>query len=111
SFIGGGGYAGLIPGSMTNRRDVDTATPADLENFWIPLFEQAAKTGVPGYTIALNGLKKSLDQWKTNQGFNNVVNDLPTKDGQVDWTQIDAPTGGPGKDAAPADLDAFFGEK
>lgn len=77
-----GGYADSIPGALTGRRDINTATPQDLESFWLPLFQQAsAMYGNPLYTAAASGIKQSLDSWKNNQGWNNVISAVTPSSG------------------------------
>jgi hypothetical protein len=68
----GARYSGGIPGALTERRDLDSATAADLESFWIPLFDQAAASHSSYNTIG-NAIKKSLANWKRNQHSGNVV--------------------------------------
>lgn len=70
-----GGYAGLIPGALTDRRDIESSTPQEIESFWLPLFERAANAwNDPIYTDAIRKINKSLDQWRNKFGYKNVVN-------------------------------------
>lgn len=70
------GYAGYIPGAMTDRRDLNTATPKELEEFWLPLFTQAANNygaNRGAYDETAAAIQRSLDDWKSNQSYNNVI--------------------------------------
>ncbi len=66
--------AGFIPGQLTTRRDVDTATPQELEQFWLPMFNQAASQWGGNYGKAADAIQKSLAKWRTSEGYDNVVN-------------------------------------
>lgn len=67
-------WSQTMPNAWTAGKDVRGATPKELENFWIPTLKQAvAQTGDHIYQVGLDGIQKSLDQWKASQGFNNKV--------------------------------------
>ena len=89
------GYAGLIPGAYTSRRDLNSATPQELESYWLPLFQYAdaqaraaGQANGPGdnllhpgqgnslYSIAYTGIAKSLQDWKNSLGYNNILSKL-----------------------------------
>lgn len=75
-FIGGYDYAQQIPGNLTSRRDLNSATPKDIEEFWIPLFKQAAQgdwRAEGAYGPTRDGLIKSLDAWKATYNPSAVI--------------------------------------
>lgn len=75
SNIMGGPLSAHIPGALTDRRDIDTATPEQLENYWLPIFNQANKQygGAGGYGKVAEVIKNALDKWKSNQNYNTTI--------------------------------------
>lgn len=75
------------------------ASPQQLEDVWLPAYTAAMKNNPsdPQYPLLINLVQKSLADWKSQYGANNVVNgtqDLPTNaDGSIDWSKINAPKG------------------
>ncbi|HEY8270748.1 MAG TPA: hypothetical protein VIG33_07645 [Pseudobdellovibrionaceae bacterium] len=74
-----------IPGALTDRRDLSTATASELENYWFPLLDQAhqqaaaaGQAGAPGgnsvYSWAKNAMQQSLNDWKNAYQVNRKIN-------------------------------------
>lgn len=60
-----GGYAAYIPGAYTDRRDLNSATPQELESYWLPIFQRAqAETGYGIYGKTAEAIQKSVADWK-----------------------------------------------
>ncbi len=51
--------------------DIVSSSPQTIETYWIPKLESL---GGSGYSVLADGVKKTLDLWKSNQGYNNTVN-------------------------------------
>ena len=88
--------------------DVVGQSPEWLENVYIPaLKRQEWNTDLYNPSAAsaaavTKELESSLANWKKNQYYDNVVNPMAanmpsTGTGEIDWSQIEAPTGGAGK--------------
>ena len=59
-----GGYNAYIPGALTDRRDLSTATPKELESYWLPIFTQAASEYGAVYGPTRDAIAKSVSDWK-----------------------------------------------
>jgi uncharacterized protein YoxC len=72
-----------LSGYEGNAQDIRNATPQQLESYWLPLFQRYAHLA-PNYQTSAQGLARSLQEWKANQGYNNVVspNTVPYPGGQ-----------------------------
>lgn len=68
-----GGFSAYIPGQLTDRRDINSATPKDLEEFWLPLFQNASNRWGGYYTTTANALKKSVNDWKGKYGADRKI--------------------------------------
>ncbi|WP_413581104.1 hypothetical protein [Bdellovibrio sp. HCB288] len=64
-------YKRMIPGALTERRDIYNATAKDLESFWLPLFQQATSQYGAMYAPVQSAVQQSLDAWKKNY-LNNI---------------------------------------
>lgn len=72
-----GGYAASIPGALTDRRDLNSATPQEIESFWIPLFRQAQGMWGGSYGRIADAMAQSVSDWKSNQFYNSQVTKNP----------------------------------
>jgi hypothetical protein len=76
-----GNYASQIPGALTNRRDINNATPKELESYWLPIFQKAASNwvserGAAGsnpYQIVANAIQQSVGNWNNKYQPNRQV--------------------------------------
>jgi hypothetical protein len=93
SFMSGvpgepGGYEGA--GSAIGS-GLSTATPEELESKWLPAMKNFVNASPWNGWMSnwISGVEKSLDQWKKNQKYNNVVNgwngqdEAPTFSGRI----------------------------
>lgn len=68
------GFDAYIPGAYTDRRDLSSASPQELETYWLPIFQRAqAETGYNIYGTTANAIQRSVAEWKNKYKSNRTI--------------------------------------